>query len=312
MEYIFENVTKDEILESNSEQLQAIVDKIKKNYDILSDILVTVIEKKISKIAIDYNIETVSVEPFYYYRHNGDDFDSFYIIHIDGNKFPFGQKILPKYFKNNENIGFFDLQKKISDELSSLEPLSILLKKRIKFNIPELRTKFAHSKLENLIKKNDDIKSEILKSTSEQLKEKIKKINEIYLTLSILSKAAIEKKITETVIDYDIKAVYISPVYESIRKESSNYYVINIGIDEKYYKQNEMVPKYFKDAEDINFADFRKKIYNSLKLFSPINLFIKENMEFNVYELRAKNMYYKLEKDISIKSSQKAKSLYKM
>ena len=182
----FQELTEEEIFKLNPEQLQIKIEETKRIYKSLDNMPEIIIGDKINEIVAPYNIKTIEIE--LYYEDNGEGFNKINLIYINNNTvFYETNKIVPKFFEDVEDISFYNLHRKIDDELSKLE---FLIQKDMVFNIPKLRSKYKHHK---------------------ELRTKIEKTKEIYEILSRMTKTFIERKLSETIFDYDVKIIDIMP-----------------------------------------------------------------------------------------------------
>jgi len=301
MKYTFKDLSEEEIFKSTSKQLQEKTEKIKEIYEELSKIAEIITEKKLSEIAIAYDIKNIGVEPSYIRTEKG--FNIYYKILIND------------YNPNKLKENFSELKEKNKKINNELKPLNFLIKKHIFFNISKkLNNNFSEENF-YIYNKNkidyctfQELKEQIQKLTPEQLQEKIEEIGKIFEELTKISKVITEKKIAEIIANYDIKIIEIEPYFSRIDKSFDHD--IEIKIDYiPYEEKSKMVPKSFKSAKNISFYGLEQKINNELTLLKP---FFKEKINFNVSELKIKHIYYKLEKDLSRKNSQTRPLRYKM
>jgi len=306
MKHVFQELTEEEISKLNLKQLQEKIKEIGKIYNVLRKTSEVIIEKKIKEVVSDYDdIKYIDITTHYpKIKH----FDDRYSIYID-NKFYSEEMIFN--FSYNKNR-FYVLEQKIYKKLT---PLRYLFKKNISFDIHELKTKYKYlnRKLEKNISVKQDNKTkylqqnntliefkeiteeEILKLTPEQLKTKIEEIEKIYNSLDRMIEPIVEKKLSEIVAYNDIKNIKIIPYVSYNKKEdqSGPYTIYIIGnIAHEFFIKG--------DAPKLN--SLRDKIYKEL---APLKYFIQKDMKFNISELRAKHMYYELDRDISINNYQR-------
>jgi len=304
-----QKINEEEIIELNSEQLQTKINEIKKIYKILDITSKYLIKKRIGDIIINYDIDSIIVDPSYLFDNKGFNGCYLNIRAIKSGKYYPQNITIPKLHKNAKDINLHSLQEIINNEFT---PLKSFLSKRIYFDVNKLRIEYLNQTKDLQIKdlwqnttKNEiqKLKNTIKKFTTEQLQTKIKEICETYKTLNELLQIIIEKKI-EFVANYDIKTIDIRHTYKSTNKGIDFEYKIYVDdnfVDCNKRNHTEIVPKYFESAEDISFDDLGEKIYCELK---SLDLPIKRNITFNVPKIRSKYIYHKLIKDINTKKSQ--------
>jgi len=316
----FQELTENEIIELTAEQLQTKIKEIEKIYKILTNMSVALIKKKLIEINYGDYYKTIEIEPSYEpfeyitedYESDKKTFCSHYRVRIDNLNWGYGPT----------------LSYDISEKLMPLRPLSFFFAEKISFDICKLK-KIEHvlQKLEEkpiqtkpLYKKNSRYifqvltENEILKLTQEQLQEKIKEISEIYDVINRMSIFIAEKKLKNVITRYDIKTVSIKPFCDEMYKGANDYYRVfidNDNIYDDYQKSTKIVPKCYKNTEDISFLDLQKKIISKLEL---LKFFIKEELSYNIPELRIKYLHRKLEKDIPTQNLHKKikSSFYKI
>jgi len=313
MKYTFQELTEEEISKLNSKQLQKKIEEIGEIYNVLRKMSEIIVEKKISEIASNYDIEYIEIITNYVYQ-NDIYFDNRFDIEINNDPYSGIKKIIPSLDKNIEEISFYDLEQKIYKELA---PLRYFIKKNISFDASELKIKYSNQKLEkNTFTKKNKTKSlqqnnlnffefeeltekEIFKLDPEQLQAKTKEIEKIYNLLDKMVEPIVKKKLNEIVSCYDVKTVEIKLYYLPSKEDYDSYYKIRIGGGD--WRTN--IPKYSKDARTRTFSSLRHEIYEEL---SPLKHLIQNDMSFDISKLRTKNMYYKFEEGIQTKNSQKS------
>lgn len=149
MEHILKEMNEEEILMLSSEELQKKIEELEGMNEVINGMVVSIVGKKLAEMVVDYDIDTIGIEPNYEY--NDEGFAGTYMITIDGDDVSYKDESVPKYSKNAEDISYSDLQQKIDNELS---PLSSIIKEDMGFDISELRklaVKYFHAKLEQEI-----------------------------------------------------------------------------------------------------------------------------------------------------------------
>jgi len=284
MKYIFQELTENEVFGFTQKQLKEKTREIKKIYEALSRMSVFIVEKRFSEIVINYDIKTISIEPYYMYDDN--------IV-----------KQFGVFFKDAYNRS---LKEKIYNEL---EPFKFILTKDLNFYIPELKIKNTLTNYKTKFVNNrkyifqELTKEEIFKLTPEQLETKIEEIKEVYGALKRGSEIVIGKRLGEIVSNSKIEVISIEPYYLYNTENFADLalkYIIRLD-DKNIFQKTKMVPKYFEDAKRISYYDLGKKIGNELELFKFL---ITQKTKFDVFELRAKHTYFKLKKDLSIRNLQ--------
>lgn len=314
---LFQLLKKDEILKLSNKELDQKIEEIKKVCDTLNKIVTDIIEEKISKIIIPYDIEVAHIWFHEYETHDSIVIEHSHCFDREHNV----PTLVPKHFKNAENIDFASLDKRIKNELNQVKQLFLFFKTdSIEFNIPELRTKYTNSKLkENISMKkiseeeDSNIKcnkkyvfqelteKDILELTPEQLQTKAEEIDKIRKALSRMTKAFVEKKISEVAIYYDIETVNVNPFFDKfdVLFDGKGFY--------SSYSREKRIPMYFKNDKYVSYLNLENKFENSLASLNPLNTLIGKQIIFNVPELRNKYLNQKLESD---KDFSKAKCLY--
>jgi len=307
MEFIYKELTEEEIFKFTIKQTQEKIKEIREIYENLEKVLITLIKKRL-EFVLNYDIKTITINPVFKYEDFTEEM-------VDITKAFFtidGSKTVPKYFKDAEEINFNDLKKKIYNEIVPLAPLMFFFDKSLIFNISELRTKRTRYTLKaNSLEKNQikslhddsDIKhifkntteNKILKFTPKQVQEKIEEIKKIYESLSKMSVILVKKKITEIATDYDLSTIYVNFYLSRYNHDYDIYF------DNKYmhYPQNKIIPKYYENIKDISFNNLYNNIRDRLK---PLSLLINKKINFDLSELRTEFMYEKLKENIQIKN----------
>ena len=306
MEYVFKELTKEEIFEFTLEQAQKEIKKIKETYEKLSKISESIFLKKINDIFATYDIKSIKISPYYTPDINKKSYIGHYTIIINNNSWQ-QHEIVPKKIETAKVITFNKLKEKIYDELS---PLSYFVRKEMFFNANEIKDKSTHFKLEkNFSEKNflhtdnktDCIfrltKEKISRFNLEQLQKEIIRISKLYEALSRMSEILLEKRTGEIAINYDIKTIDIIP-YFLISDHSKNY-AIKID-DMRYEDYTKIVPKFYEHVKDITFFDLIEQINNEIM---PLKFILKKEINIDVLKFRVEYMYYKLEKNIQTKTS---------
>jgi len=298
MKHVFQELSEEKILKLNSRQLQEKIEEIGKIYNVLKKMSEIIVEKKISEIIGDYDIEYIDIITNYIYKNS--HLNNRYMICIIKKNVPYSEDVL--------KISFYDLEQKIYKELA---PLRYLIKKDMKFNIYESEIKQINQKptkdisikvIENYSTKHifrELLEEEIFRLTSEQLKTKIEEIEKIYNSLDRMVEPIVKKKLDEIVSCYDVKTVEIKLYYLPIKEDYDSYYRIRISGEDMYTS----VPKYSNNTKTKIFNTMRYEIYKEL---SPLKHLIQNDMSFDISKLRTKNMYYKFEEGIQTKNSQKS------
>jgi len=284
MKYIFKELSEEEILGLTTEQLNTKIEEIIDIYKKLSKMSEFIIERKLSKIADDFNIIGIGIEP-YYYGYISPIHTEFNVCCINN---------------NNNNMKKIDLNKLTEIVNSEFKPLSFFVREQINFNIPDIPDiKFIYK---NKINKNistekdlQGLKKQIQKLTPEQLQEKIEEIGKIAKKLNKILVSLVERKLIEITANYDIQTIEIEPYY--LHTSNGFNHRINVKIDDMPYKlKNKMVPKSSEDAKDITYSDLEVKI--NVEFFPLKFFFHKEKISFNINELKIKHMYSKLERNL--------------
>ena len=163
-------------------------------------------------------------------------------------------------------------------------------------------------------KLNSLTEDEILNLDPQQLETHLEEIKNINEAVRVMAFTIVGKRIMDIIYGYDIGSVGINPHYEYNDEGFSGTYMITIDGEDVCYKDDENVPRYSKQAEEISYTALQEKIDNEL---ADLRFLIQEDMHFNAKELnklKVKSSYYQLEKDVPVvkEKSKVSNSRYKL
>jgi hypothetical protein len=155
MEHTFNNLTEDELLDLDPEQLQQQIEKMGQVTQVINKMSRTIVGKKLMEIVYGYRLDSVGIDP--HYEYNDEGFAGHFMINIDGEDVCMsGQsdENVPRYSTQVKQITYGELQQNIDDELSGI---ANLINEYMSFDLNDLdklKVKSSYYKLEKELPKN--------------------------------------------------------------------------------------------------------------------------------------------------------------
>lgn len=144
---------------------------------------------------------------------------------------------------------------------------------------------------------------EIINLEPEELEQLITEVRDTGRLLNQMSQSIVGKRLIEIVYGYELESVGIDPHYEYNDEGFAGHFMINIDGEDVCYKDDENVPRYSDQAEEITYSELQQKIDDEL---SEVSELINEYMSFDTNDLnklKVKSSYFKLEKELPRKEA---------
>jgi hypothetical protein len=139
MEHKFTNLSDEEIVKLNPQELNNLIEEIRDSYDKLNAMSYEIAAKKMAEIVCGYDIETVGLDPHYEYCDEG--FAGTYMVTINHEDVSYDEEEVNRYSKSAKKISYSGLQERIDNEMDSIR---FLINEEMSFDVNALRAKYGY------------------------------------------------------------------------------------------------------------------------------------------------------------------------